>query len=294
VDVLLLVDRSGSMQYSLAENCYCSNDVAVPGALCDDTTACTTRWDAVVTAVKQTLANTSYVHWGLKFFPSATVAAGGNQCNVNQQMEVAVAADSAVAIQSAIDNAEFASATPTAVGVQNATAYLRGLADGNKQFILLATDGEPNCRNNNSGNSDVPGATDACAAALAANIPVYVIGIGPMVANLSALAQAGGTTEYYPVSSPEQLAQVLTDISNFVGSCTYQSDAEPPDPENVAVYVNKQKVEKGAADGWKYGASTKDIELTGSYCQDITDGKPTTVQILFGCPGAPPFDPFLP
>jgi hypothetical protein len=58
--------------------------------------------------------------------------------------------------------------------------------------------------------------------------------------------------------------------------------------------VNKQLLKKDASDGWKYGASTTQIELTGSYCQDVLDGKETKVQILFGCPGAPPFDPVLP
>ena len=143
-------------------------------------------------------------------------------------------------------------------------------------------------------NVDVDGASAACAAALAANIPVYVIGIGPSVANLTTLAQAGGTDDYYPANSPEQLAEALTAISKVVGSCTYDTDKEPEDPDNVAVYINKQLIEKDAPDGWKYGASTREIEITGSYCQDILDGKDTQVQILFGCAGMPPFDPLLP
>jgi hypothetical protein len=299
VDVLLLLDRSGSMQYKIDDDCYCSNDVAVPsaGSLCDDTTDCTTRWDAVVAGLKKTFESASFVNWGLKLFPSATVASGGNQCSVNQEMEVAVAADSAPPIQSEIDsmgNDSFASATPTALGVQSATSYLQGLDDPNKKFILLATDGAPNCKGGNVANADLDGASSACAAALAAGIPVYVIGIGPSVDNLSALAQAGGTNDYHPANSPDQLAEALTAISKIVVSCVYQTDSEPEDPENVAVYVNKQLIEKDAADGWKYGTSTKEVVLTGSYCQDITDGKDTTVQILFGCPGMPPFDPFLP
>ena len=79
MDVLLLLDRSGSMQYKIDDDCYCSNDVAVPsaGSLCDDTTNCTTRWDAVVAGLKKTFESASFVHWGLKLFPSATVSLGG-------------------------------------------------------------------------------------------------------------------------------------------------------------------------------------------------------------------------
>ena len=108
------------------------------------------------------------------------------------------------------------------------------------------------------------------------------------------LRRAGGTDDYYPANSPEQLAEALTAISKVVGSCTYDTDKEPEDPDNVAVYINKQLIEKDAPDGWKYGASTREIEITGSYCQDILDGKDTQVQILFGCAGMPPFDPLLP
>lgn len=296
VDILLLLDRSGSMQWSLTDDCSCAGGGF--GGSCPDTVDCTTpsRWDAVAPAVQQTLESSTYVNWGLKFFPSSGGGGGRGSgvCTVNDQVEVAVGPDSATSIQSLVDSATFINATPTALAIENATAYLQGLTDSNEKVILLATDGQPNCADGNVNNADLEGATAACAAAQAAGIPVYVVGIGPDLGNLSELAQAGGTDDYYQVNSPEQLADALTAISKVVGSCTYQTDTAPEDPENVAVYVNKQLIEKDAADGWKYGSSTQEIVLTGSYCQDITDGKDTAVQILFGCPGAPPFDPILP
>lgn len=296
VYVMLLLDRSASMEYSIEDDCYCSNDVTMPGQLCSDTANCTTRWQALAPAVKTTLESSQYVHWGLKFFPSPQA----RQCTVDQGVDVPVQPDPArqvetqTAIQSEIDSTDFALGTPTTAGIEIATSYLDGLAGDNKKFILLATDGEPNCKNGTVNNVDVDGSSAACGAALAADIPVFVIGIGPSVTNLTVLAQAGGTKDYYPANSPEQLADALSSISKFVGSCTYDTTSEPEDPDNVAVYVNKQLVPKDAADGWKYGASTSQIELTGSYCQDILDGKDTKVQILFGCPGAPPFEPVLP
>jgi hypothetical protein len=295
VDILLVLDRSASLEYSLTEDCYCSNDVTIRGSLCDDTTNCQTRWSAVAPAVQTTVASSSFVNWGLKFFPSGnSTSMGAASCNVTQEIEVPVGPDAADAIQTRIDSATFSLGTPTTAAIETATAYLSGLSDSNDKVILLATDGEPNCKGGQVQTTDVDGASAACAAALEAGFPVYVIGMGPNLGNLSALAQAGGTNDYYPVNSPEQLAEALTAISKIVGSCTYVTDTEPEDPDNVAVYVNKQLIEKDAPDGWKYGASTNEILLTGSYCQDITDGKETKVQILFGCPGAPPFDPFLP
>ena len=49
-DVLLVLDRSASMDWSIAEGCYCdsANMAAGGGAqLCKDTTNCTTRWNAI-------------------------------------------------------------------------------------------------------------------------------------------------------------------------------------------------------------------------------------------------------
>ena len=168
------------------------------------------------------------------------------------------------------------------------------LGGDNKKFILLATDGAPNCKGGNVANADLDGASSACAAALAADIPVYVIGIGPSVANLSALAQAGGTNDYYPANSPDQLAEALTAISKIVGSCTYQTDSERPGPAERRGLREQAADREGRRRRLEVRHQHQEIVLTGSYCQDITDGKDTTVQILFGCPGMPPFDPVLP
>ena len=51
--------------------------------------------------------------------------------------------------------------------------------DQNTKYILLATDGEPNCASGGSSTPNVPATVDAIAAAKAAGFPVYVIGVGP-------------------------------------------------------------------------------------------------------------------
>ncbi len=289
VDVLLVLDRSSSMSYSIEEDCSCSGGgFAGGGAQCSNTTNCVMRWDAIGTALDTTLSSTQYVDWGLKLFGSIT----GGSCNVTANPEVPIAADSAAAIQAEIASVSPGSYTPTAAAITAATAYLQSLTDPNKKFILLATDGDPNCGadSRNTTSSDLAGATAAVTAADQAGFPVYVIGIGPSVSNLTQLAQAGGTTDFYPATSPQELADALSSIGKAVGSCSYTFDQAPPDPNNVAVYVNKQQVAQDDNNGWKFGATTQDIELTGSYCDQITSGAvDTTVQILFGCEGAPPF-----
>ncbi|MBN2573314.1 MAG: VWA domain-containing protein [Deltaproteobacteria bacterium] len=291
-DIMLVLDRSASMDYSIGDDCYCDSSVGRP--VCTDTTDCKTRWESLKPAIDATLANSNNVQWGLKLFPTGS---SGN-CNVSDSVEVPVDdPDSITKIQQAVEDATLALSTPTAQAIEVATSYLQSLDDTNQKFILLATDGEPNCGGSpaNIMTVDVDGAAAEAAAAKDAGFPVYVVGIGPNLENLTKIAYEGGTTDYYPVSSPEQLVDALSSISKVVGSCVYTSEEAPQDPENVAVYVNKVLVEKSEENGWTYGDSTKEIRLTGSYCDMIMSGEQdVSVQILFGCPGMPPFDPFLP
>jgi hypothetical protein len=292
VDVLLVLDRSGSMDYSIGEDCYCTSGAAIAGSVCTDTTNCTTRWNSIKPAVTTTLSTSKYVNWGLKFFSTPN----GSSCNVSKAMEVPISETSAAAVQTQVDTATLSLGTPTAAAISAATAYLKTVTDPNKKFILLATDGEPNCGGNpvNINTTDVPGATSASKAAFDAGFPVYVIGIGPSVSTLTQLAQAGGTTDFYPATSSQQLSDALSAISKKVGSCLFTATQAPPDSGNIAVYVNKQQIAQDPNEGWTYGASPQEIVLKGSYCDKITAGEDTNVQILFGCPGAPPFPPFVP
>lgn len=303
-DVLLVLDRSASMEYSIAADCYCTTGTNTFGTVCTGTTACTTRWDAIKPAVSQTLSSSSDVNWGLKFFPSPSTSTtgapspmggpsptGAGSCFENSTMDVAVAPTSVPTITSDVNSATFDLSTPTAAALTAATAYLSGLNDGgNKKFILLATDGQPNCGGNPASinTDDLAGATTAAAAAYAAGFKVYVVGIGPSLGNLTQLAKAGGTTDFYPVSSPADLVAALSSISTLVGSCSFKSDHAPDDPSNIAVYVNGQQVSQDPNQGWTFGASSQEIVLTGDYCKQMSSGNQVDVQILFGCQGQPP------
>jgi hypothetical protein len=293
VDVLLVLDRSGSMDFSITQNCYCTEEAVTRyGTLCTDTTDCTTRWSAVKPAIAATLSSSSYVNWGLKFFPSA---GAGTNCTVNSTVEVQVAETSATDIQSQVDGVVYEYSTPTAAALNAATAYLKTLKDGNEKFILLATDGVPNCGGNpaSAGTDDLKGANAAAAAANAAGYKVYVVGIGPNLDSLTQLAQNGGTTDFFQVSSPQDLADKLSSISKLVASCSYKSDNAPPDPNNVAVYVNGRKVDADTDNGWTFGESPQEIVLTGEYCTQMGTGNQADVQILFGCPGQTYFPPTI-
>jgi hypothetical protein len=247
-----------------------------------------------------TLASTNYVNWGLKFFSESDTV----NCIVTADTEVEIAQDSGdpvafskaqaqarTDVQKKINDATQSLSTPTTAALNAATSYLKKLTDSNKKIILLATDGEPNCGGTPAdiNTTDDLGASDAAAAAKAAGFPVYAIGIGPKVSSLTEVAKKGGTTDYYPATSPDQLAAALSSISQLVGACTFTTDNAPTDPDNVAVYVNKEQVPKDAPNGWKYGATNQEIDLTGTYCDQMSSGDEATVQILFGCEGSKTF-----
>jgi hypothetical protein len=184
--------------------------------------------------------------------------------------------------------------TPTRAAVNAATAYLQTLADSNSKYILLATDGEPNClsggRDGGSGAADVAGTVAAISAAAAAGFKAYVVGIGPETGNLDSFAMAGGTGHYYPALSPQELDAALFSIASAVASCIFNLGKVPPDPANVAIQINGNKSLRAPQDtthtnGWDYATPAKtSIELYGSWCDNVANGTYTSVEILMGCP----------
>jgi hypothetical protein len=128
----------------------------------------------------------------------------------------------------------------------------------------------------------------AITAASRAGIPVYVVGAGPAAAALDALAQAGGTRTHHPATSLRSISDALAAISRTVMSCVLALPNQPPDIDNVVVYIDKQRVPRDATNGWSYEATGSYIELTGSYCESLLVARSTTIAVLFGCPGMPP------
>ena len=284
-DVLLVLDRSGSMGDDIAQDCSCVNTGSSSQA-CPNRSTCKDRWSTVSSAVTTTVTSTPDIHWGLKLFSTP----GGSACDVSNQVEVPVGANSASAIQQRIQSTSPANNTPTAAAVKAATAYLKTVNDPSNKVILLATDGQPNCAPGGKDNStpDVDGTVAAIAAAKAAGFLVYVIGIGPSVGNLNNFAAAGGTGQYYPATSPQDLANALAAISTRVASCSFTLATTPPDPGNVAVYLDKVLLPQDPSNGWSFGGNSQVIMLNGDACEQIKSGQATTVQVLFGCPGVAP------
>jgi hypothetical protein len=287
VDLLLVLDRSGSMDNDIVTDTACSS-----GSGRRDAAPCTTKWPAMTASLKQVLASSpAGVQWGLKFFTSP----GGSTCTVNAGADVAVGPGTAARIQTAMTGTSPGNQTPTTAAINAAVTYFGTVNDGLVHYILLATDGQPNCDPGTSSTvtaTSVANTATAIATAAAANIKTYVIGIGPSTTYLTQFAQNGGTTDYFPATSPDQLTAALTSIMVAVASCVFTMAAVPPEPNNLGVYMDQSvKVPLDPSEGYSLGADNRTVTFNGSYCDGLKSGTYKVVQVYFGC-GAPPPDRF--
>jgi len=273
-DLLVVLDKSGSMNQAVG-------------------TQQTSKWDDMTAAINQVVGQTeTTIRWGLKYFPNDEV------CTVTDGTSVPIAAMNAAMIGTSIQATTAAGRTPTRVAVQSGASYLASLAEPNPKYILLATDGQPNCLDPGAGMStpDEAGSIQAVAAAAAMGIPTFVIGIATTgdVADLtlSQMATAGmrprtGDPKYYPVSNKDDLVATLTMIGGQIASCTFGLGSRPPDPTNIAVTADGARIMKDSShsNGWDYGTGQTSIQLFGTWCDKAKAGTIKDVKAIFGCPG---------
>jgi hypothetical protein len=278
-DLLIVQDKSGSMANG-------EDDKACRAG-------CVSKWTSMTDAINMVVGQTqATIRWGLKFFPDPQ----DNACAAMGAPSVMVGPNNGAAIMTAIAGTNPGGRTPTAAGVTSGSAYLAALADPNPKYILLATDGEPNCApGQDTQTPDPMGAVTAVGNSFKAGIPVFVVGIGTVGASidtLNALATAGGrprndATKYYPAASTADLVSVLSMIGGQIASCTFSLGKAPPDPNNIAVYGDGTKLARDPthAMGWDYGTGMTSVELFGTTCDAVKAKQIKQIQAVLGCPG---------
>jgi hypothetical protein len=284
-DLMIVLDKSGSMD-DLPDGTNC-NRRSMANCATD------AKWPLMTAAINQVVMQTQdSIRWGLKYFPDQFL----DQCGVVAAPEVPIAPMNAAAIARSILLTRPNGGTPTRAAVAAASLNAAMLMDPNPKFLLLATDGQPNCApNGGSGSDDAAGAIQAVKDSAMMGIPVFVVGIGSVPdaqTTLTAMAEAGGRPQaadpkYYPVANTAELVSVLGTIGGMIGSCSFGLGAVPPDPTNIAVTSNGNKIPKdtGHTNGWDYGTGQTSVQLFGMWCDDAKAGKLTDVKAIFGCPG---------
>jgi hypothetical protein len=273
-------------------------------AQCNNGCGATSKWAQMTPAINTVVGMTdTTVNWGLKFFADTD-----NTCGVGNGVAVQVGTNTAGAISTAIQGRTAAnggvtngSRTPTRLAENAGSAYMRGLTDQNPRFILLATDGLPNCQpgNSDSAADDSAGAVMAVSDAAAMGIPTFVVGIATSGmggdTTLSNMAVAGGfprpggNPSYYSVGSTSEFVSVLQTLVGVAATCTFTVPNPPnadTDRGHIGVIVNGTELPQDPShtNGWDYTSTGMTaVQVYGPQCTAIMNGQTTDVQIVFKC-----------
>ncbi len=295
-DILIVQDRSLSM----TDN---TNDMACPGgsASGDGNCGAASKWSQTTSALNTVLGQTdSSVNWGLYWLGDETAA-----CGVSANPAVMIEPSGYNDISGAFAANTFTGqpGTPTAAVMKSAVAYMKTLTDPNPKYLLLATDGEPNCPNGAAtlNNNDDTGAEMAVANAFTAGFPTFVVGIATTTDvgatnALNAMAVAGGepqanaATQYYAVTDSASLVTALDSILGIVASCKVSLAGAPSNLDNVAVSAQdptgaRVEIMQDPTNGWSFDATKANIVLNGTACDELQNGTYTSFQFIYACAG---------
>jgi hypothetical protein len=301
IDVLILQDKSGSMQCPAADDTCENPTMPMPPS----------RWDAMGTAltgfVDSPAPAMAGVSVGLTFFG---LSDGTTPCQQNSYQNpvvpIAPLMTSGPAIKTAIGMTMPGGGTPTAPALQGAIAAARAYTTAQMgqrtAAVLLVTDGNPTgCGQN--------GVMQAVAAAQAGymgmpQIKTFVVGMGnTMALSQVALAGSGGMQDYIPTMGDVvgTLTKALSTITGMI-TCNYAIPAgSDPRLVNVQITVGMggmaQKIGKvanaaacGMPGGWYYDNDAKPtmIILCPQSCDAVKNTPNSGVEVLYGCPSVPP------
>jgi hypothetical protein len=173
VDLHLVLDRSGSM----------------------DTSSSPTRWEAVRTAITAFVSDPlgTDIGIGLQYFPLV-----GNEasCSVEDHRvpvaPIQLLPSAIPGILGSLGSTTPGGGTPTRPALEGALQYATSWAVNHpdrRTVVLLITDGEPSACSSTVENVSTLAAT---AFAATPSVPTFVVGVGPSLDNLRAIATAGG------------------------------------------------------------------------------------------------------
>ena len=279
-DILLVLDKSGSMA-NRPDNSMCAGGCGA-----------SSKWAQLTAAIDHVVGAATSVNWGLKLF-----ATSNRGCGVDPGVEVPVGPSNAAVIMSAIGGAEPGSRTPTRLAENAGAAYLATLSDQRPKYLLLATDGLPNCDPANASTTadDSPGAEQAVADAFAAGFPTFVIGIGDTMAEATlnqfaikgGVPQTGAATSYYQVGDT---AGLVAAFGRILGSVSCVFDLPVPtgngaSTQNIVVRANGAELplDTSHVNGWDYATGMTQIQIFGPTCDGLMAAKVGDVSVQFVC-----------
>lgn len=215
-DVMLVVDRSGSMQQSLNPM-----DPQCRGCTTNCPPGCQTRSQALLTSMERFLSTSGTLgRFGLVLFPSNASCGAPSVVSppIPMSDDSSVLAMNASAAVTQLRSTSFSGGTPTSLALKFAAADSAFTIDTRREhFMVLVSDGVPNCNASNPATCMTPqtcqctiancagqncvigcldrqAALDALTFAKLKDISTFVVGFGPDATTevFNALAVAGG------------------------------------------------------------------------------------------------------
>ncbi len=136
--------------------------------------------------------------------------------------------------------------------------------DGSLGYVVLLTDGQPNC------SGSIADVTAKIQALADTGVATYVIGYNYNGSALGDWAVAGGTGDYFEASDTDSLQTQMASILDGVVACDYELSEPVQDPSYVRVSVDGIDRPLDYADnGWSLGSDGLTITLTGAACSDL-------------------------
>ncbi|MEZ4393944.1 MAG: vWA domain-containing protein [Polyangiales bacterium] len=262
-EVLFVVDRSGSMTSRTSDG--------------------STRWNALVSAVRSVLPPLDGgLHLGVLIFPDP------GSCSVPSSPQVTLRQPGATAVINALAARGPTGTTPTYQAIDTAERYFRANASPRRRYVVLATDGAPNCGYD---SGDVTARIRALRSGL--GVDTFVLGIPGTDASLRAplneFARAGGrpragTTAFYEAGSTVEFETALRAITASAASCTYRFTTRPTDPLRVTLQFDGRTIPRDRTGGWDYTDTTgTEVRFYGASCTQLQAGTVREVTASFNC-----------
>ena len=296
-NLVIMYDRSGSMGDA-------SSDPSFDPRL---------KWNPVSTGMEAFFADpgSSNLNASLQFFPIGdTVDEVCSYDYATPDVPLEPLARSS-RFASAIDDTRPQGGTPTLPAMQGAVAYAKMVAAQMPQdttSVVLVTDGEPGILVDGSFQDGCPGNDIAHVAAVARDafrgapsIRTYVVGVGPALDALNAIAAGGGTGQaiMVDIQDPQKTTGLFQQALEQVRSQTLACDLEiPPAPEGQTldrnqvnvVYASGGKYQVLSYDaactggvGWRYDGTGQKIVLCSTTCGAVQSDRRGALKLAFGC-----------
>jgi hypothetical protein len=276
----------------------------------------TLKWNPVTTAMKAFFTDpmSAGLAASLQFFPQGSDLASVCAYPYGTPLVGLTPLSSSMPLTTAIDATKPAGGTPTLPALDGAISYAQGVAGthpNDKVVVVLATDGDPGFGINGvlaagCTNNDIPHVSAAAQSALAGKppIPTYVIGVGPDLQNLDAIAMAGGTKQaiMVPVNDPTQTEAAFLAALGAIRAASVPCDFAIPAPPNgqqinpgavnvvlVDASGQQQVLPYSAAcsnaGGWHYDNATAptQVQLCSGACMQAQGAAAGNVTLAFGC-----------